>query len=214
MRVGLVPLSLYSKRALVRLHFHRLIQFQRCIMSVSAPPDKRINGTQLAGSIRQSVAERVRSLKEKHTGFQPRLSIIQVGEDGASSTYIRMKSNSSAQCGIRADHIKLPAGSTEAEITNKIRALNEDPSVDGILVQLPLGDHIDSEAERRITEEVTPRKDVDGFHTINIGQLASRACNPQFVPCTPAGILRLLETVCSNDLSGKFAVVMLSLIHI
>ena len=208
MRVGLVPLSLYSKRALVLLHFDRLIQFQRCIMSVSAPLDKRINGTQLAGSIRQSVAERVRSLKGKHIGFQPRLSIIQVGEDGASSTYIRMKSNASAQCGIRADHIKLHAGSTEAEITNKIRALNEDPSVDGILVQLPLGDHIDSEAERRITEEVTPRKDVDGFHTINIGQLASRACNPQFVPCTPAGILRLLETVCSNDLSGKFAVVM------
>ena len=72
-----------------------------------------------------------------------------------------MKSLAAAECGIRAQHIKLPSGATEAEIRDKVRSLNDDPSVDGVLVQLPLGDHIDTDAERRITEEIDPSKDVD-----------------------------------------------------
>lgn len=177
-------------------------------MSAAEHSEKRIDGTQIAASIRESVAQRVQALQKMHMGFQPHLSIIQVGEDPASSTYIRMKSTASVQCGIKAEHIKLPANATESEVRSRVRSLNEDPNVDGILVQLPLGDHIDSDAERRITEEVIPSKDVDGFHTINIGQLASKACNPQFVPCTPAGVIRILESIGLSDLSGKFAVVM------
>lgn len=119
-----------------------------------------------------------------------------------------MKSLAAAECGIRAQHIKLPSGATEAEIRDKVRSLNDDPSVDGVLVQLPLGDHIDTDAERRITEEIDPSKDVDGFHTINIGQLSSKACNPKFAPCTPVGVLRLLESVGLHNLAGLFAVVM------
>ena len=85
-----------------------------------------------------------------------------------------MKSLAAAECGIRAQHIKLPSGATEAEIRDKVRSLNDDPSVDGVLVQLPLGDHIDTDAERRITEEIDPSKDVDGFHTINTANYPPR----------------------------------------
>lgn len=154
------------------------------------------------------MAERVQKLKQSHPGFQPHLCIIQVGEQSASSTYIRMKRQAAEQCGILAQHIQLPSDATEERIRSEVHRLNDDQSVDGILVQLPLGDHIDSEAERRVTEEIAPSKDVDGFHTLNIGQLSSKACNPSFMPCTPAGILRLLESVGLKDLSGMHAVVM------
>lgn len=138
----------------------------------------------------------------------PHLAIVQVGKQGASSTYIRMKMQAAEQCGIRATHVQLPEDADEHAISAEVRRLNEDDSVDGILVQLPLGDHISADAERRITELVQPDKDVDGFHTLNIGQLSSRACNPNFLPCTPAGVIALLKDAGLDDLSGKHAVVM------
>ena len=93
----------------------------------------------------------------------PHLAIVQVGKQGASSTYIRMKMQAAEQCGIRATHVQLPEDADEHAISAEVRRLNEDDSVDGILVQLPLGDHISADAERRITELVQPDKDVDGF---------------------------------------------------
>ncbi|WFD30461.1 hypothetical protein MSPP1_001482 [Malassezia sp. CBS 17886] len=169
---------------------------------------KLLNGVELASTVRASVAERVQALQQAHAGLQPHLCIVQVGEQSASSTYIRMKRQAAEQCGIAATHVQFSPAAHEAELVAEIRRLNEDPSVDGILVQLPLGDQFDADAERRVTATVDPSKDVDGFHTLNIGQLFSRACNPFFVPCTPAGILRLLEEAGLHDLAGLHAVVM------
>ena len=148
------------------------------------------------------------ALQRTHAGFEPHLCIIQVGAQDASSTYIRMKRQAAEQCGIRSTHVQLDAATSEADICHVVQRLNADPKVDGVLVQLPLGDHIDADGERRVTEEVSAAKDVDGFHAHNIGMLASRACNPHFVPCTPAGILRLLASVGLTDMSGLHAVVM------
>lgn len=186
-------------------------------MSTSSASAKRIDGTALASyvaisltlrQVRATVAERIDALKQAHPGFLPHLCILQVGAQSASSTYIRMKRQAAEQCGIFTTHIQLAPDASEEVIRKEVRRLNGDPSVDGILVQLPLGDHIDSDAERRVTEEVSPSKDVDGFHTLNIGQLSSRACNPHFVPCTPAGVLRLLDQAGLTDLTGLHAVVM------
>ena len=154
------------------------------------------------------MADSIGAIKQAQPGFKPTLCIIQVGEQSASSTYIRMKRQAAQQCGIETRHIQLPTDADEETIRAQVRTLNNDPTVDGILVQLPLGDHIDSDAERRITEEVAASKDVDGFHTLNIGLLSSKACNPHFKPCTPAGVIRLLESVGLSDLSGLHAVVM------
>ncbi|WFD44611.1 hypothetical protein MPSI1_003279 [Malassezia psittaci] len=170
--------------------------------------EKRIDGTKLAASIRLKVGKQVAELRKERAGVVPNLCIIQVGEQPASSTYIRMKLQAAEQCGIQATHIKLPSNATQAEICATVRRLNEDPDVDGILVQLPLGDHISADGEREITELVQPSKDVDGFHTLNIGQLASRACNPSFFPCTPAGVLALLKQAGLDNLAGKYAVVL------
>lgn len=158
-------------------------------------------------SVRADVQQRIASVREKHRAFQPHLCIVQVGEDGASSTYIRMKRLAAEECGMKYTHVHLPAGSTEKEIIRRVGILNEDAGIDGILVQLPLGDHIDADAERRVTEAVSPEKDVDGFHALNIGHLSSKACNPLFLPCTPAGVLRLLEQADVKDMSGMRAVV-------
>ncbi|PWN30247.1 FTHFS-domain-containing protein [Jaminaea rosea] len=169
---------------------------------------KIIDGTALAKSVRAGVKERVSQLKADNPSFDPRLVIVQVGEDSASSTYIRMKRLAAEECGFNFTHTHLPAGCTEVDIIKTVTDLNEDPTVDGILVQLPLGDHIDAEAERRVTEAVSPAKDVDGFHALNIGHLSSKACNPQFVPCTPAGVIKLLEQAGLDDLSGLRATVL------
>ena len=125
------------------------------------------------------------ALQRTNAGFEPHLCIIQVGAQDASSTYIRMKRQAAEQCGIRSTHVQLDAATSEADICHVVQRLNADPKVDGVLVQLPLGDHIDADGERRVTEEVSAAKDVDGFHAHNIGMLASRACNPHFVRARP-----------------------------
>ncbi|EPQ26993.1 uncharacterized protein PFL1_05629 [Pseudozyma flocculosa PF-1] len=168
---------------------------------------KLIDGTALAKQVRADVAKRVAELKQQYDAFQPHLCIIQVGSMSASSTYIRMKKLAAEECGMRYTHVQLDEGASEQEIIRRVRELNEDISVDGILVQLPLGDHISSDAERRVTEAVSPEKDVDGFHALNIGHLSSKACNPIFYPCTPAGVIKLLETAGITSMAGLTAVV-------
>lgn len=169
---------------------------------------KIIDGTALAKSVRAGVAARVAELKAANPSFDPHLVIVQVGQDSASSTYIRMKRLAAEECGFKFTHTHLPEGASEVDIIKAVTDLNEDVAVDGILVQLPLGSHIDAEAERRVTEAVSPAKDVDGFHALNIGHLSSKACNPTFVPCTPAGVIKLLNQAGLDDLSGLRATVL------
>jgi len=158
-------------------------------------------------SVRENVRERIDALKAQNPNFKPNLCIVQVGKDGASTTYIKMKRLAAEECGMKFTHLHLPDGCSEAEIVKQVKLLNEDPEVDGVLVQLPLGDHINADAERRVTEAVSPEKDVDGFHALNIGHLSSKACNPLFLPCTPAGVIKLLEEAGIKDMSGMRAVV-------
>ncbi|PWN51754.1 FTHFS-domain-containing protein [Violaceomyces palustris] len=168
---------------------------------------KLIDGTALAKEVRSRVAQRIAEIRQQHKGFQPHLCIMQVGSMSASSTYIRMKKQAAEECGMRYTHVQLPEGASEKEIIESVKQLNEDITVDGVLVQLPLGDHIDSDAERRVTEAVSPEKDVDGFHALNIGHLSSKACNPLFFPCTPAGCIKLLEKAGITNMAGLHAVV-------
>lgn len=181
--------------------------FAMASLQTSPGGAKIIDGTALAKSVREGVRQRIEAIKAKHANFRPNLCIVQVGEDGASNTYIKMKRLAAEECGMKYTHVHLPEGCTEVEIVKQVKLLNEDPEVDGILVQLPLGKHIDSDAERRITEAVSPEKDVDGFHALNIGHLSSKSCNPLFFPCTPAGVIKLLEEAGITDMSGLQAVV-------
>lgn len=165
-----------------------------------------LRALRLTRSVRESVASRVAALRARRPDITPSLAIVQVGDDGASSTYIRMKRRAAEECGIHAMHIALPDGSTERDVLDHVKALNADASVDGILVQLPVP-HVDADGERRITEAIDASKDVDGFHSLNIGLLASRAAKPHFFPCTPAGVVRLLDSAL-DSLDGLHAVVM------
>ncbi|KAF9454495.1 C-1-tetrahydrofolate synthase [Macrolepiota fuliginosa MF-IS2] len=155
---------------------------------------KIIDGTAIAKSIRQDVAERIKSLQANFPRFQPQLAVVQVGDRPDSSTYIRMKAKASEEVGIKFQHVKIPAGAEVDEIVQVVEKLNNDDKVSGVLVQLPLGDHIKADGERRVTEAISPQKDIDGFHAYNIGHLSSRASEPLFSPCTPAGVIRLLES--------------------
>ena len=127
--------------------------------------------------------------------------MILVGEDPASQLYVRHKQNDCQEAGVLSRTIELPATITEADLTGQIDALNADPEIDGILVQLPLPDHLDSVP---IIERVRPDKDVDGFHPHNIGRLAQRI--PQLRPCTPHGVMALLEST-GELFKGRHAVV-------
>ncbi|TFK29942.1 C-1-tetrahydrofolate synthase [Coprinopsis marcescibilis] len=168
---------------------------------------KIIDGTALAKSIREDVGSRIKAVQATFPRFQPRLSVLQAGDRPDSSTYVRMKGKAATETGIIFDHVKLPVESTADEVVSLVRKLNDNEQVSGILVQLPLGDHIGAHGERQITEAISPHKDVDGFHAYNIGHLSSRASDPLFAPCTPAGVIRLLEST-GVDLSGLHAVVL------
>ncbi|MEW6613174.1 MAG: bifunctional methylenetetrahydrofolate dehydrogenase/methenyltetrahydrofolate cyclohydrolase FolD [Pseudomonadota bacterium] len=146
-----------------------------------------IDGKSIAASIRAEVAERVAEFAARH-GRTPGLAVVLVGDNPASEVYVRSKRNSCEEVGIASFAHDLPAETSEAQLLDLIQQLNDDPRVDGILVQLPLPRHIDAEA---IIEAVRPDKDVDGFHPYNVGRLALRL--PQLRPCTPRGIMRLLE---------------------
>lgn len=162
---------------------------------------KPIDGRAVARGVREEVAEGARRLKEE-TGVVPGLAAVLVGDDPASATYVRMKGKACEEVGLDSRTIRLPATIGEQELLERIQALNGDPDVHGILVQLPLPPQIDS---GRILFAVDPGKDVDGFHPVNAGRLAT-GDRGGFVPATPAGILRLLEAT-GIPVSGAEAVV-------
>jgi methylenetetrahydrofolate dehydrogenase (NADP+) / methenyltetrahydrofolate cyclohydrolase len=158
-----------------------------------------IDGNALAQKIRAEVAGRTQALKAR--GVQPHLAVLLVGEDPASQVYVKHKVADSEQTGLKATLERHPATMTEAELLARIRALNEDASVHGILVQLPLPKHMDS---HRVIETISPAKDVDGFHVASAGALM--VGQPGFWPCTPYGCLKMLDSI-GYDLKGKDAVV-------
>ncbi len=158
-----------------------------------------IDGNALAKQIRAEVRGRTEALKAR--GVQPHLAIILVGEDPASQVYTRHKVNDSTETGLSAKLETYPADFAEADLLARIRQLNEDPSVHGILVQLPLPKHMDS---HKVIETISPAKDVDGFHVASAGALM--VGQPGFWPCTPYGCMKMLESI-GYDLKGKHAVV-------
>ncbi|GLB34949.1 putative formate--tetrahydrofolate ligase [Lyophyllum shimeji] len=168
---------------------------------------KVINGTALAKSVRDGVAARIQALQARYPRFQPTLAIVQAGDRPDSSTYVRMKAKAAEEVGIKFRHVPLPAETTVEEVVETVRKLNDDEQISGILVQLPLGEHITPEGERLVTEAVSPEKDVDGFHAYNIGHLSSRASVPLFAPCTPSAVIRLLEST-GVPISGANTVVL------
>ena len=158
-----------------------------------------IDGNALAKTIRAEVSGRTAALKAR--GVNPALSIILVGSDPASQVYTKHKVNDSTETGLQATLETYPADFSEADLLARIRALNDDPTVHGILVQLPLPKHMDSQ---KVIETISPAKDVDGFHVASAGALMTGA--PGFWPCTPHGCMKMLESI-GYDLRGKHAVV-------
>ena len=158
-----------------------------------------IDGKALAQRIRAEVSGRTQALKAR--GIQPALSIIMVGDDPASAVYTRHKVNDSTETGLHAVLERQPATMTQAQLLERIRTLNADPAVHGILVQLPLPRHMDAQ---KVIETISPAKDVDGFHVANAGALM--VGQPGFWPCTPHGCMKMLESI-GYELRGKHAVV-------
>ena len=158
-----------------------------------------IDGNALARQVRADVADRVQALKAR--GIEPHLAIILVGEDPASEVYVKHKVNDSSQTGLKATLERYPATMTEGDLLARVHALNDDASVHGILVQLPLPAHMDA---HKVIEAISPAKDVDGFHVQSAGALMTGL--PGFWSCTPYGCIKLLEST-GIDLRGKNAVV-------
>lgn len=128
-----------------------------------SPKAQIIDGTAIAKSIRTDIAQRISSFKARYPRFEPHLVIIQAGSRPDSSTYVRMKAKACAETGIKFTHIQLDADASVEDVVKAVRKLNDDETVSGILVQLPLGDHVTAEGERKVTEAVSPEKDVDGW---------------------------------------------------
>jgi methylenetetrahydrofolate dehydrogenase (NADP+) / methenyltetrahydrofolate cyclohydrolase len=155
-----------------------------------------LDGSRVAHDIKKEVAGGVTTLWEKH-GVKPCLAAVRVGDDPASEVYVRNKIKACEEVGIYSEHHALAATTSQTELLDLIFSLNARPDVDGILIQMPLPKGIDESA---ILEAVDPAKDVDGFHPQNVGRLAMG--RPNFVPCTPAGILELLKR---NDIEIRGA---------
>lgn len=148
-----------------------------------------IDGTAIAAKVREDVKQSVERMKVEDN-YTPGLATVLVGEDPASATYVRMKQRACEELGIRSIGYQLPGDMTQADLMNVVTKLNNDPNVNGILVQLPLPKHIDEEA---ILNAISIEKDVDGFHPVNIGRLAMKGRDPLFIPCTPHGCIVLLD---------------------
>ena len=158
-----------------------------------------LDGKLMSDELRICIAERVAALKEK--GVQPGLAVILVGEDPASQIYVRNKERGCEQVGMHSVTLRLPENTTQTELADRIRALNADASIHGILVQLPLPKHLD---EAAALAAIVPEKDVDGFHVQNAGKLLSGL--PGVVACTPKGAMEMIRRT-GVDLTGKEAVV-------
>jgi len=161
---------------------------------------KIIDGKAFAEKLRADIAKRVAKLKAEKN-ITPGLAVVLVGNNPASEVYVKNKAKQTSEAGMKSFEFKLPETTTEAELLAKVQSLNHNPEVHGILVQLPLPKQIN---ENTIINAIDPEKDVDGFHVINAGKLATG--QDGFVPCTPLGCLMLLKDVIGN-LSGKHAVI-------
>ena len=161
-----------------------------------------IDGRAVAGRIRGEIATAAAALMAD-SGIRPGLAAILVGDDPASAAYVRSKQKACEEAGFRSRVLRLPAETSEPELQRQVDALNRDPEIHGILVQLPLPGHMD---EGRVVRSVDPAKDVDGFHPLNVGRVALGELAKAFVPATPAGILRLLDET-GTELRGAEAVV-------
>ena len=158
-----------------------------------------IDGKTIAQQVRAEWKIRADALKAR--GITPGLAVIIVGEDPASKVYVANKVKACAELGLHSEHIAMPADTPEAALLAKIAELNRDPKIHGILVQLPVPKHIDS---NKVLEAIDPAKDVDGFHPVNVGALVTG--NMRFAPCTPYGAMKLLEKS-GVAIAGKHAVV-------
>ena len=163
----------------------------------------RIDGTARAKRIVSEVTAATKTLVDE-TGVQPGLAVVIVGEDPASQVYVGSKAKRAVECGFKSVKHVLDAETSEDTLLDIVRDLNADPSIHGILVQLPLPRHID---ENKVIQTIDADKDVDGFHLINVGRLSTGAIDQAFVPCTPAGSMILLRDVMGDDLSGRTAVI-------
>ncbi|MBX9958258.1 bifunctional methylenetetrahydrofolate dehydrogenase/methenyltetrahydrofolate cyclohydrolase FolD [Peribacillus simplex] len=158
-----------------------------------------INGKEIAESVRQEISKEVQQLREKN--IVPGLAVILVGDNQASQTYVRNKQKACEDLGMHSVLIQKPAELSQEELIQSIAELNQDDSIHGILVQLPLPGHIQ---EKAIIEAISPEKDVDGFHPINIGRMMTG--QDAFLPCTPYGVMVMLEYI-DYDLEGKHVVI-------
>lgn len=163
----------------------------------------KIDGTAIAKRIRERIHAEINEKQAVNPHYKPCLNIIQVGDRSDSTTYVRMKLKAAEEAGIQCELLHYPETISEAELLNQLHRISHDPKVHGVLVQLPLPKHLD---EYTITSAVADEKDVDGFGATNIGELAKKGGRPSFVPCTPKGIMVLLQET-GVDLAGKNAVV-------
>ena len=161
-----------------------------------------IDGKTTAEDVIARVKQQTASLAG--SGVTPGLAVVIVGEDPASQVYVASKSRRAKECGFHSVQHSLPAETSEEALVALIGELNADAAIHGILVQLPLPEHVDA---GRIIQAIAPEKDVDGFHFINVGKLGTGEVATAFVPCTPAGAMLMLERVRGKDLSGLNAVV-------
>ncbi|CAD7360198.1 MULTISPECIES: bifunctional methylenetetrahydrofolate dehydrogenase/methenyltetrahydrofolate cyclohydrolase FolD [Staphylococcus] len=160
---------------------------------------KILDGKQIAKDYRQGLQDEVEKLKAQ--GYTPKLSVILVGNDGASQSYVRSKKKAAEKIGMISEVIHLDEDTSEADVLKELDRLNQDDSVSGILVQVPLPKQVD---EQKVLDAIDPAKDVDGFHPINIGRLYLDEA--KLIPCTPLGVMELLKHA-DIDLEGKNAVV-------
>lgn len=163
-----------------------------------------IDGKALAKSVTDAVAE-VAARFAISQGRQPGLAVVLIGEDPASQVYVRSKGKMAAKCGFHSVTIRKAADLSQADLLAVVEQLNSDDTIDGILVQLPLPGHINADV---VLNAIDPAKDVDGFHPINAGKLASGDVDSPLIPCTPAGIMHMIRTAHGKDLSGLNAVVL------
>jgi len=159
-----------------------------------------IDGKKTSADIRLEIKDKVLSIKEKG-GKIPHLAAILVGTDGASETYVNFKVKDCAQVGFKSTLRRFDDTVTEKELLNEVEAINNDPDIDGLIVQLPIPDHI---SVQKVTDMIKPEKDVDGFHPINVGRMAKSL--PAYISATPYGIMQLLERY-KIETSGKHCVV-------
>ncbi len=168
-------------------------------MASAALIDGKAKAAELTASITASTAELLAT-----SGITPGLAVVIVGEDPASEVYVRNKKRTAEACGFNSVKHTVPSDSSQDAVLQVVEKLNADPSIHGILVQLPLPDHLDAQL---VTQSISPEKDVDGFHFQNIGKLTAGQTDTAFVPCTPAGCMLMIEDQLGKDLSGLNAVI-------